>query len=247
MRKIWKVAVALALVAPVLHAAELDRDAVKAMISKTFPGVTADEVGPAALPGFYEVVIGTRLVYVSTDGKYLLLGDLIDTAERINLSEARRAELTAVKLAGLDPARMISIAPENPSRHITVFTDVDCPYCARFHRDVPKLNEAGVAVHYLLFPRTGIGSKSYQRAVGVWCADDQVEMMGIAKAGGEVEPKECENPVKEHLALGRAVGVQGTPAIFLEDGTMIPGYLPPERLFGQMGHTPPPDQAQVAK
>ncbi|MDH3469251.1 MAG: DsbC family protein [Gammaproteobacteria bacterium] len=238
MRNIWMVAAGLVVFGSGLHAAEIDRDAVQAMISKTFPGVVADDVGLAVVPGFYEVVVGTRLVYMSTDGKYVLLGDLIDADKRVNLSEARRAELTSTKLAAVPPERMIVIGPENPSRFVNVFTDVDCPYCARFHRDVPKLNEAGVAVHYFLFPRTGVGSKSYERAVGVWCADDPVEMIGIAKAGGEVAPIECDNPVKDHLALGRAVGVQGTPAIFLEDGTMIPGYVPPERLFEQMGHSP---------
>ncbi len=236
----WKMYMlaALALVTPLASAAELGAQDVKAMIGKTFPGVQVDTVQDAPMPGFYEVVVGTRVVYVSDDGKYVLLGDLIDTEKRENLSELRRAELTSVKLAEVSPERMIVIAPDQPQRFITVFTDVDCPYCSRFHRDVPALNDAGVAVHYLLFPRTGVGSKSFERAVGVWCADDPVAMMGIAKAGGEVAPKECDNPVRDHLALGRAVGVQGTPAIFLDDGTMIPGYLPPDRLFAQMGHKP---------
>ncbi|MDH3639248.1 MAG: DsbC family protein [Gammaproteobacteria bacterium] len=238
MQKIWIVAAGLAVCWPGAYAADIDRDAVTAMINKTFPGIVADDVGHAAVPGFYEVVVGTRLVYISTDGKYVLLGDLIDAEKRVNLSEARRAELVSAKLNAVGPESMIVIGPESAQRYITVFTDVDCPYCARFHRDVPKLNAAGVEVRYLLFPRAGVGSKSYERAVGVWCADDPADTMGIAKAGGEVAPKKCDDPVKEHLALGRAVGVQGTPAIYLEDGTMIPGYLPPEKLFAQMKHTP---------
>lgn len=234
MNKLW-VAAALGVMVNAADAGELGPGLAKKLIDETLPGVVADKIQDAEIPGFYEVVIGTRLLYLSKDGKYMFLGDLVDTKARMNLSEARRAELTIAKLDAVDPNRMIMIGPEQAKRHITVFTDVDCPYCARFHRDIPKLNAAGLEVRYLLFPRAGIGSKSYERAVGVWCADDQVATMTIAKAGGDVAPKTCDDPVKQHLELGQAVGVRGTPAIFLDDGTLIPGYVPAARLLAQLG------------
>jgi thiol:disulfide interchange protein DsbC len=119
-----------------------------------------------------------------------------------------------------------------------VYTDVDCPYCARFHRDVPALNEAGVKVRYLLFPRTGVGSESYHKAVSVWCASDRVKVVGIAKAGGKVEPKKCDNPVEKHMELGAEIGIQGTPAIVFDNGKMLPGYVPAPQLLAQLGLAP---------
>ena len=202
------------------------------------PRLKVDGIGPAPMAGLYEVTIGARVVYFSEDGKYLVLGELIDTQTKENLTEARKAAITNSILADFGADQMIVIGPANAKRYVTVFTDVDCPYCARFHRDVPRLNEAGVQVRYLLFPRTGIGSRSYQRSVGVWCADDQIESIGIAKAGGEVEFKECSNPVAQHYELGQEVGIRGTPAIILDSGHMIAGYIPVDQLIGELGISP---------
>ena len=204
-------------------------------VASIAPGLKVDDIGYAPMKGFYEVSIGARLVYFSEDGKYLLLGELIDTETQENLTETRKAEITGSMLAEYSVEEMIVIGPDNPKRFITVFTDVDCPYCAKFHRDVPGLNEAGVQVRYLLFPRTGIGGRSYQRAVGVWCADDRIEAVGVAKAGGEVEFKQCSNPVEQHYQLGQEVGIRGTPAIILDDGQMIGGYVPPDQLISELG------------
>ena len=199
------------------------------------PGLTVDAIEEAAVDGFYEVSIGARVVYFSNDGKFMFLGELLDTDNQENLTEKRRAKLVTKKLEKYGEDQMIVIGPRDPKNYITVFTDVDCPYCAKFHRDVPELNEAGVQVRYLLFPRTGIGGRSYKRAVGVWCAEDRIESVGIAKAGGEVPFKDCENPVQGHFELGQEIGIRGTPAIILDDGRMIGGYVPPDRLFSQLG------------
>ena len=212
------------------------RAVIEQKIAAMAPGLTVDKVDLAPLENLYEVTLGSRVVYFTTDGKHMILGEILDTDTGQNLTENRRSELTAEKLKIYDNDQMIVIGPDNPVRYITVFTDVDCPYCAKFHRDVPALNEAGVQVRYLLFPRSGMQGRSYERAVGVWCADDRIESVGIAKAGGEVEYRNCENPVEGHYALGQEVGIRGTPAIILDDGRMIAGYLPPGTAAGSVGH-----------
>ena len=130
---------------------------------------------------------------------------------------------------------MIVIGPDKPKRTLTVFTDVDCGYCAKFHLDVPALNKQGVKVRYLFYPRTGINSESYRRAVAVWCADDRVKAIGIAKAGGKLNMKTCPNPVASHYQLGQRLDINGTPSIFLDDGKVLPGYVPAPRLLGILG------------
>jgi thiol:disulfide interchange protein DsbC len=211
------------------------RAVIEQKIAAMAPGLTVNEIAPAPIENLLEVTLGSRVVYFTADGKHLLLGEILDADTGQNLTELRRAELTAEKLKIYDNDQMIVIGPENPTRYVTVFTDVDCPYCAKFHRDVPALNEAGVQVRYLLFPRSGLQGRSYERAVGVWCADDRIESVGIAKAGGEVEYRDCQNPVEGHYTLGQDVGIRGTPAIILDDGRMIAGYIPPEQLLAQLG------------
>lgn len=211
------------------------RDRIAMELSKQIPGITAESVHDSPLSGIYEVSAGTRIIYVSSDGKYAILGDMIDLEEQVNISEHRRATIISQHMDRLDKGEMLVIGPTDAERHVTVFTDVDCPYCARFHLDVPRLNAAGIAVRYLMYPRTGIGSRSYDRAVSVWCADDRIEAIGIAKAGGEVERRTCTNPVTRHFDLGQEIGIRGTPTIILDDGRTLPGYVPPPTLIAEMG------------
>jgi len=96
---------------------------------------------------------------------------------------------------------------------------------------------AGVQVRYLAFPRAGVGSKSYDKYVSVWCSDDQQSSLTTAKAGGSVPSASCDNPVEESYKLGQQVGVRGTPTIVLDDGTVTPGYVPHKELLKRMGVT----------
>ena len=208
-----------------------------AKLEKMLPGASIDTVRDAPIDGFYEVTIGTNVFYISKDRKHIFVGDLIDGKTKINLSDNRRYELINGLIKAVPVSSMIVIGPKDSRRHVTVFTDVDCPYCSKFHLEVPKLNKAGVQVRYLMYPRAGVGSPSYKKMVSVWCSDDKAREIGIAKAGGKVEDKSCENPVAQHLALGRKVGIKGTPAIVLDNGKMIPGYVPAARLLLSLGLT----------
>jgi thiol:disulfide interchange protein DsbC len=133
---------------------------------------------------------------------------------------------------GYDKNKAIIFSPEGKTEHIiSVFTDVDCPYCSMLHKEVPKLNKAGVEVRYLMYPRAGAGSATFKKSVSAWCSEDQKKAIGIAKEGGIVVAKNCDNPVQEQYDLGQSLGVTGTPTLILEDGRVLPGYLPAEQLL----------------
>lgn len=208
---------------------------IKQQLAKALPGLKPDEIKPAPVAGLYEVVAGTQVLYVSKDGKYLFMGEMIDVGARRNLTEARRGKLVVKALDGFGEQNMVVIAPPQTKRTITVFTDVDCPYCARLHREVPQLTANGVKVRYVLFPRNGPGTETFKRSVAVWCAKDRVEAMGVAKGGGKIEMSTCANPVLEGFQLGQEMGVRGTPTIVLDDGHLIPGYSPAAELLAALG------------
>lgn len=210
-------------------------DAFKEKIGRALPNATVHAVRPASIPGFYEVEVENQLVYVSTDGKYMLLGDMIDLGTRTNMTETWREKTAARLLDEVGEKQMIVMGPAKPKRTITVFTDVDCPYCVKLHREVPELTKNGVKVRYLLFPRGGAGSDTYRRSVAVWCASDRVKAVGIAKERGNLEMKTCANPVDEHYKLGERLGVGGTPTIYLDDGKKLGGYVPAGQLLAILG------------
>lgn len=215
--------------------ADTQRDQTKKKVEAAMPGITFDEFKPSAVPGLYEAVVGTRVVYFTADGAYMLNGDMVDLKTRKNLSETRRAGLFTKLLDQVGEANMIVMGPAKAKRTITVFTDVDCPYCAKLHLEVPELTKNGVKVRYLLFPRGGLGTNTYNRSVAVWCAADRVKAVGIAKAGGQIDMKTCDNPVAKHYQLGKDLGIEGTPTIFVDDGQIMPGYVPAANLLETLG------------
>lgn len=198
------------------------------------PGATTDQLSETPVPGLYELVYKSDVLYLSGDGRYVLQGDLLDLETRENLTEERRKTARLAVLEDMGEDTMIVFEPDEVKHTLTVFTDIDCPYCARFHRDVEALNDNGVKVRYLAFPRAGIPSGSYDKTVSVWCSDDARQAIADAKFGKPVEPRRCENPVAEHFELGRSVGVRGTPTLILEDGGVIPGYVPADELVQMM-------------
>jgi len=111
-----------------------------------------------------------------------------------------------------------------------VFTDIDCGYCRKLHGEIDQFNAKGITVRYLAFPRSGIGAPSYNKAVSVWCDKDPQAAMTRAKNGETLPKADCDNPVKEQYELGQLIGVQGTPAIIMEDGALLPGYVPAAKL-----------------
>ena len=222
-----------AMLSPALAAAP--DAAFKEQLGRALPNTTIHAVRPTAIPGFYEVEVENQLVYVSTDGKYMLLGDMVELGTRTNLTEAWREQTASRLLDAMGEKQMIVMGPDKPKRTITVFTDVDCPYCAKLHREVPELTKQGVKVRYLLFPRGGVGSETYRKSVAVWCASDRVKAVGIAKEQGKIEMKTCANPVDAHYKLGERLGVGGTPTIYLDDGKKLGGYVPAAQLLAILG------------
>ena len=211
-------------------AATADQDAIKKSLQGIFPDVTPSEITPSPMAGVSEVLIGPRLFYVSNDGKYLLQGSLIELATRTDISKTRRNGIRMDALNKLGEENMI-VFPASDSKHtITVFTDIDCGYCRKLHDEMDQYNAKGITVRYLAFPRSGVGSVSYNKAVSVWCEKDRQTAMTRSKAGEELPKADCDNPVKDEYELGQMLGISGTPAIILEDGSLLPGYIPAAKL-----------------
>jgi thiol:disulfide interchange protein DsbC len=194
------------------------------------PTIAPDSVRATPVPGLYEVAFGPRLVYVSEDGRFLVQGSIVDLEKRENITEPRLADIKRATLEAVGEENMLSFGPADARYTISVFTDIDCGYCRKLHEEVGAFNEAGIRVRYLFYPRAGQGSPSYAKAVSSWCADDPKKTFTEAKQGKEIPAKSCDNPVDEHLELGRQFGVQGTPTIILDDGESLPGYVPAGRL-----------------
>lgn len=210
---------------------------VRQAIGSLAANVKVDSIAPAALPGFYQVIASGQLLYVSTDGKYLIHGDVLDLGRKQNLSDDAWARFRKAELAKAPVSQRIVFAPPNPKYTISVFTDVNCGFCRELHKHVAEFNKEGIAVEYLAWPREGLATTAgrptptYTEMVSVWCASDRKAALTAAKDGRAPSAAVCTNPVKDQFELGMRLGVNGTPAIFGPDGRMLGGYLTPEQLL----------------
>ncbi len=201
-----------------------------AALDNLMPGTKPTSIEATPLPGIYEVSYGSTIFYFNKDASIMLRGDIIDVKNRVNLTEQKRGAARGKLLNSMDESKMIIYPAKNEIAKVTVFTDIDCPYCVKLHREMKDYNNEGITIRYMAYPRAGLGSRSYQKAVNVWCADNPAQAMTDAKEGKPLPNKTCDNPVADQFQLGQALRVQGTPAMFLEDGTSLPGYVPAKRL-----------------
>lgn len=216
--------------APILADEKSDVKAIKKIFSEILPDNTVDSIKPSLLAGLYEVVYGAQVLYMSGDGRYVIQGDLIDLKDRTNITEATKSVQRAKLVSNIKDETSIIFSPEKVKHTITVFTDIDCGYCRKLHREMDQYLAQGIRVKYLAFPRSGVDTSSYYKAVTVWCSDDKQAALTAAKSGEKQERKTCDNPVKDHMKLAEQFGVSGTPTIVFDNGEVVPGYVPAERL-----------------
>lgn len=210
-------------------------------LARLAPDMQITAIAESVMPGVYEVVSGAQVYYLTPDGRYMLEGSIIDLENRVDISEQRRGTLQMSVIEQIPEEQMLVFNNEagDAERSITVFTDSDCGYCQKLHREIDAITDADIRVRYILFPRAGIESASSQELQSVWCADNQQVAMTIAKSGGQVPVATCENPIEAHMAVARQVGLRGTPLIYLDNGTKIPGYQPAAELIRQIKESEP--------
>lgn len=200
-----------------------------------FP-VPVASVSESPVEGLYQIQLENgRVLYGTADGQYLVQGVMIavNGGQLRNLTAEVEAKAIAEVINGIARDELVVFAPDQPKTHITVFTDVDCGYCRKLHEEVGQLNELGIEVRYAAFPRGGMQSPTATTMKSIWCTEDQQTAMTRAKQGKSVPPASCADPVEQQYNLGVQVGVQGTPAIFLANGTLVPGYKPAAELAAE--------------
>lgn len=191
-----------------------------------------------SISGLYSVYYGDlEPIYVTKDGNFFIYGDIykINIDSISNITDLEISKRRSIILSNLKPSELISFKSKNEKYSVTVFTDVDCGYCRKLHNQIEEYNKLGITINYAAFPRSGLGTDSFTKMVNAWCSDNTKLSLTRLKNNKEVDVNFCDNqPVSKHYAIGKKLGVTGTPAIFSTDGILIPGYLSPEDLLTKL-------------
>ena len=237
------------------------RKAVEKQLRSRDPDIPIERVERTDWDGVYMVILtGGHVIYVPRDGQMILRGDMLQMevdGSITNLTEQVRNTAVARQLKEVKADDMISFKPEGEVKGVVyAFTDVDCGYCRKLHQEVQVMNDMGIELRYLAFPRGGERSPAFSKMVNAWCAKDRKQAISDLKNGKDVPPtgaaKKDETPacaqlVENQFQLGMSLGVNGTPALFLEDGRSIPGYRPAADLAQMMGITKPEVLPEAAR
>ena len=217
-----------------------DETEIVTKINQVLPaGMSVKGIKQSQVDSLFVVDIGDlQPIYASKDGNFFLYGEMyaIKNGELLNttkqeISLNRRAILDSE----LSEKDFITFAATDEKHVITVFTDVDCGYCRKFHGEIEDYNAQGITVNYVAFPRSGLESESYNKIVSAWCSSDPKGTLTALKEGRDPALKLCQDhPVENHYLLGQRIGITGTPAIISSSGDLLPGYLPPMELLKKL-------------
>jgi thiol:disulfide interchange protein DsbC len=203
---------------------------IKKNIEARFPGAQVTSVSKTPAKGIYEVVVGgNEIIYSDAKGDYVFTGDLLETANRRNLTKEKMDKLSEVKFDTLPLDQAIKIVKGNGKRVLAVFSDPDCPYCKKLDQELAKLDN--VTIHVFAYPLP-MHADAPRKSRLVWCSADRAQAWQDLMLANKVpEGKDdCPNPIEANLALGAKLNVQGTPAIILTNGKRLPGLVPADRL-----------------
>ena len=213
---------------------------ISSKINKVLPeGMSVQGVKESQIENLYIVDIGDlQPIYASADGEFFFYGELYSVEGDV-LQNTTKNEINLKRKMILDsaltPEDFISFKSEAEEHVVTIFTDVDCGYCRKFHNEIDDFNAEGITVNYVAFPRSGLESDSYNKIVTAWCSTNPKEVLTKMKQGINIDLLMCQNhPVEKHYLLGQKIGITGTPAIITSEGALLPGYLPPAELLKRL-------------
>jgi thiol:disulfide interchange protein DsbC len=235
MRKLVRTFITVALTAMCAHAAFAQEAEIRKNLVQRLPDLPKiDEVTKTAIPGLYEVRMGTEIVYTDERGDYVIEGSIIDTKSRANMTEARLDKLTAIDFASLPLKDAIVWKQGTGARKLVVFADPNCGYCKKFENDMQQVKD--VTVYTFLYPI--LGGDSPEKAKNIWCAKDNGAVWRNWMIHGAAAPRnmgECDtSALQRNVAMGKKFRVNGTPSIVFENGKRVPGALAPEEVEKQL-------------
>ena len=221
----------LAFSSNVLFGDDIGLEKIRKIITDMSSDIKAEHIENSPVNGWYTITRGSYIAYISSDGRHLIQGDMYDIETQVNLSENLRNDSRKRILDAYPVKEMIVFEPQEKKHAVTVFTDVDCTFCRRLHSQIDEYLSAGIEIRYLLYPRSGPKSPSWVIAEQVWCSDNRNNALTLAKIDQKFDYRDCNSAaISSHYLMGQDVGLQGTPAIILENGSMVNGYVSASEL-----------------
>src|SRR3954464_381040 len=203
-----------------------DDAAIRRALEPKLNGVKVEGIQPAPVAGLFEARFksadAVRVVYTDANGNYIIQGNIFELSSGRDLTEERVRKLSAIKFESLPFDQAVKIQRGNGKRVLAMFSDPYCPACKQFEQILQQIDD--VTVYVFMYPviRPELASQSK----AVWCAPDRAAAwIDLALRGKQQPEAKCDTPLDKILVLGRSLGVNATPTLFLTNGERISGGL----------------------
>ena len=210
---------------------------IKNRLLKSIPNITSiDAVKKTNIDNIYEVDMGRKIMYTTADGKYIIVGNIIDPETKKNLTEERMQKLSFIDWNKLPFDLAIKEVSGTGKYKLAVFSDPDCPYCQVFEKQIVA-NLPNTTVYTFLFPLS-IHHNAKHDSQAIWCSPDRVTVWTNWMRDKTPLPTDtsCDtSAVDKSLEVGENfVQVEGTPTVILANGQILSGMLPADQLLEKM-------------
>jgi thiol:disulfide interchange protein DsbC len=217
----------------------------EARLKELYPSTRITAVRQSEVAGLFEVTMGRNVAFTDGSGRYFVFGHLFDMREQKDLTAQRLSDINRIDFAQLPLQDAIKTVRGDGSRKLAVFSDPDCPYCKGLEGELAKLEN--VSIYTFLFPLDGLHPEAKGKAERVWCAANPAKAWAALMATGKVaESSKCATPIARINQLATSLGINGTPTIILQDGSLIPGAAPAAEINRRLGGQPAATDAAVA-
>ncbi len=206
-----------------------NEDQVKKSMEAFIGGPAVESVRATAYGGLYEVVLKNgQLVYTDAKNSFIIDGSIIDTASRRDMTQQRMNELSAIDFSKLPLDQAVKVVKGKGTRVIATFEDPNCGYCKRLGKELAEMDD--ITIYTFLYPILSEDSRT--KSENIWCAKDRAKAWSDWLVGGKAPAEaSCDTAtIARNVELGQSLRINGTPTIFLADGSRIGGYVPRAEL-----------------
>jgi len=211
---------------------KLEKKEAEAIVRKVAPNGTISEIKVSPLKSLWQVEVDAGegkhgVLYIDMSKKYLIAGQIAPIDQLGKPATPRKVDYSKIPLSDA-----VVLGQPTAKKKIVVFSDPDCPYCRKLHEELKQVIEkrSDIAFYLILYPLP-MHKDAYKKAQAITC-EKSVSLVDDAFSGKSVPEPTCgKEQLEKNLALGHELKIEGTPAVIREDGTLLPGYSPADKLI----------------
>jgi thiol:disulfide interchange protein DsbC len=213
-------------------------------LKELYPSTRITAVRQSEVAGLFEVTMGKNVAFSDASGRYFVFGHLFDMRDQKDLTAQRLSDINRIDFSQLPLGDAIKTVRGDGSRKLAVFSDPDCPYCKGLEGELAKLDN--VSIFTFLYPLEGLHPDAKEKAERVWCSSNRAKAWSELMATGKLaESTKCATPIDRINQLATSLGINGTPTMILQDGSLIPGAAPAAEIDRRLSGNPATTKAAV--